>query len=348
MVGAVLLLAGAVAAVQAREPGMRAGTPQMGSGLDLRSLEGPRFFTIQGVMNRRNGITEPRRENPSELRLVRLPAEGEAGAATEATSLAAPFSIAGYQQFPSMHRGVAAQWNTALGGWRKEKAQLDACAANPARCGREAAIFTAIRTAAAAETDRPEQLAIVNARVNAAVTYQSDIARHGAADLWSSPLQTLGKAGDCEDYAIAKYMILRELGWRAQDLAIILLRDRKAREDHAVLAARTATGWRLLDNRWNRIDDDNAVPHYRPVIAVNEAEQRLFAAPYAELADEADDEITLPAGDMLASLFETPPSDSTSFGASLLRPTLSPAPHAAGMEATSLTPAPSLLRRTLR
>ena len=44
----------------------------------------------------------------------------------------------------------------------------------------------------------------------------SDFTQHGEADRWSAPLATFATAkGDCEDYAIAKYVALREAGFPA-------------------------------------------------------------------------------------------------------------------------------------
>jgi len=43
------------------------------------------------------------------------------------------------------------------------------------------------------------------------------------------------REGDCEDYAIAKYVALREAGFPQDDLQLVLVRDRAVRQDHAVL-----------------------------------------------------------------------------------------------------------------
>ena len=60
--------------------------------------------------------------------------------------------------------------------------------------------------------------------------------RYGA-DFWASPLQTLGSgAGDCEDYAIVKYVVLRELGITADDPRLIIVQDQKRETGHAVVS----------------------------------------------------------------------------------------------------------------
>lgn len=290
---AMAVLLGGVA--EARESGPAQGARPQG-GLDLRSLEGPRFFTIQQVMDRRSG-TAPADRPSSAPRLAGPLPTGDAD-----LGVSAPFRQAGYQLFASVHQGVAAQWALVQRAWDKERLTIERCGRAGMACSRPASVYSEIRKSVDALAGTA-QLQAVNARVNAAIVYQSDIARHGQADIWNSPLQALGRAGDCEDYAIAKYMMLRDLGWQAKDMAIVLLRDRKVREDHAVLAVRGPTGWRLLDNRWDGIDDDSRVPHYRPVIAVNEIDQRVFAAPYSEL-DASEDDLVLPTLELAVAAIE--------------------------------------------
>jgi predicted transglutaminase-like cysteine proteinase len=82
-------------------------------------------------------------------------------------------------------------------------------------------------------------------------------------------LEFLQKGGDCEDYATAKYMILRLLGYSAEALRIVVVYDRKTREYHAVVAVNDDQGnVRLLDID-NRIYRGKPAA-YRYIYAVNE------------------------------------------------------------------------------
>ena len=68
----------------------------------------------------------------------------------------------------------------------------------------------------------------------------SDLAQWGVIDRWSTPLETFAtRHGDCEDYAIAKCVALRQAGVDDEDLRLIIVRDLVVGgENHAVLAAR--------------------------------------------------------------------------------------------------------------
>ena len=56
-------------------------------------------------------------------------------------------------------------------------------------------------------------------------------------------------AGDCEDYAILKFLALRHAGVASADLKLLIVHDRPTRSDHAVVAVRLDERWLVLDNR---------------------------------------------------------------------------------------------------
>ena len=74
------------------------------------------------------------------------------------------------------------------------------------------------------QTDR-EQLLRVNEFFHRNVRYQTDQQLYGMEDYWATPLETLGHGlGDCEDWAIAKYISLRHLGIPDEKLRLIYVR----------------------------------------------------------------------------------------------------------------------------
>ena len=122
-----------------------------------------------------------------------------------------------------------------------------------------------------------QQLEIVNRYINQHRHYRRDRPSRDATPWgdeavftqWSTLLEFLQKGGDCEDYATAKYMILRLLGYSAEALRIVVVYDRKTREYHAVVAVNDDQGnVRLLDID-NRIYRGKPAA-YRYIYAVNE------------------------------------------------------------------------------
>lgn len=80
-----------------------------------------------------------------------------------------------------------------------------------------------------AQAGRPlaQQLQVVNDFWNQTVMAAEDSIAWSQADYWATPLDSLGRrAGDCEDYVIAKYFSLIRLGVAAQKLRLIYVRAR--------------------------------------------------------------------------------------------------------------------------
>lgn len=74
----------------------------------------------------------------------------------------------------------------------------------------------------AATLDDIQRVPLVNAYVNGHVAFRSDAEVWGVEDYWASPLETLSRGlGDCEDFAIAKYAILRAVGVTPQRLRLV-------------------------------------------------------------------------------------------------------------------------------
>jgi predicted transglutaminase-like cysteine proteinase len=172
--------------------------------------------------------------------------------------------------------------------WRGVESEIDQeartlaqCQHDPGSCPSPAALrFLAMIEEARSKTGR-ERLDTVNRMVNSAIRYTSDFVQYGVADVWSAPLATLASGrGDCEDYAIAKYVLLRESGVLVEDLRLLLVRDKSAGQDHAVLAVREAGHWLILDNRSTSVPESSEVRHLVPLFSIDHEGVRLLAEPY--------------------------------------------------------------------
>lgn len=81
-----------------------------------------------------------------------------------------------------------------------------------------------------------EQLEVVNQFFNHQLRYREDLDLWNEVDYWATPVQSLLKgAGDCEDYAIAKYFSLRHLGVAADKLRITYVKALRQNRAHMVL-----------------------------------------------------------------------------------------------------------------
>ncbi len=113
------------------------------------------------------------------------------------------------------------------------------------------------------------QIRLVNQFMNR-YRYIIDPRNYGVPDYWATPRQFLTRDGDCEDYAIAKYLSLRALGFDAAKMRIVVLQDLNLGAAHAVLVVYRDRRVLVLDNQIKTVVDQAAIRHYRPIYSINE------------------------------------------------------------------------------
>lgn len=114
-----------------------------------------------------------------------------------------------------------------------------------------------------------EKLDGVNRFVNR-VRYVTDDVNWGVADYWATPDEFFRMSGDCEDFAIAKFVALKRLGIDADRMRIVVLEDENLKTHHAVLTVETSQGRAVLDNQISQVILDTEIHHYRPIYSINE------------------------------------------------------------------------------
>ena len=167
-------------------------------------------------------------------------------------------------------------WHNTMERASQEANKIQGCLQDKRRCERWLRSLHVV-VARSRNLSQKQQLEIVNRYINRHRHYRRDRRNQNAASWgdeaafsqWSTLLEFLQRGGDCEDYATAKYTVLRLLGYSADTLRIVVVYDRKTREYHAVVAVHDEQGnTRLLDID-NRIYGRKPTA-YRYVYAVNE------------------------------------------------------------------------------
>ena len=121
------------------------------------------------------------------------------------------------------------------------------------------------------------RVGLINRAANLAISPVSDERQWGVADHWSDPFETLlSYRGDCEDYAIVKYAALLEAGVPADDVKIVILKNRFPDEYHAVAAARVNDEWLILDNRTLTLVRDTDITRATPLFVLDHEGIRRF------------------------------------------------------------------------
>jgi predicted transglutaminase-like cysteine proteinase len=248
-----------------------------------------RSFSISGVLKRNAGSGAPANAVAAlDVAITSdMPALG-----LPAMSSDEPF---GLYQFRAPEGAIWTKWRAIETDMKAEAAEIERCRADSESCSLEVARFLRLADSARLAGGR-KALTIVNEGLNAAIRYQSDISHHGVVDKWSAPLATLKDGlGDCEDYAIAKYVALREAGLPTNDLRILLVRDTISAQDHAVVAARHESHWLILDNRWSGLADAGTQSRLVPRFALGDDGVHLLASRFALQMPAAGEFDSLPA-----------------------------------------------------
>ena len=171
---------------------------------------------------------------------------------------------------------VLTKWNRVKADMRAESEVFARCRANMDSCPVAAKNFLAIVDQGRALTGRA-RIGVINRAINMAIEPMSDMAQWGVPDKWSAPLETFTThKGDCDDYAIAKYVALIEAGIAADDVKLMIVHNTAAHEDHAVTAARLDGAWIILDNRWLKLVEDKAMPEAVPLFALDSEGARRY------------------------------------------------------------------------
>lgn len=101
------------------------------------------------------------------------------------------------------------------------------------------------------------------------VRYIGDNKNWGKSDYWETPVEFLSYGGDCEDFAIAKYVSLRALGVPDRAMRIAIVKDTQKDIAHAILIVYTEDGPMVLDNQIKRMTAASSINHYKPIYSIN-------------------------------------------------------------------------------
>lgn len=108
----------------------------------------------------------------------------------------------------------------------------------------------------------------VNTMVNTIIIPVGDDDNYGVPDYWATPEEALKNGGDCEDYAITKYFILKQHGINPADMVLVGILETKSNQYHAILYVTLGDKVYVLDNLNNTREYRNK--YYRMVVMVND------------------------------------------------------------------------------
>lgn len=123
-----------------------------------------------------------------------------------------------------------------------------------------------------------DRLKRVNDFFNRNIVFGDDITVWAQEDYWATPMETLGKgSGDCEDFVMAKYFTLKEMGVESSKLRLIYVRAKTGSSESTALTAHMVLAYyakpdaepMVLDNLIGDIRAASRRPDLVPVFSFN-------------------------------------------------------------------------------
>jgi predicted transglutaminase-like cysteine proteinase len=194
-------------------------------------------------------------------------------AAMSSSGGAAP--LFGMETAPLIGGAIPEKWTRARAEIAREFESLERCRTGDA-CPVVAQRLMDLSAEGTGRSGRA-RVGLINRAVDLAISPTSDDTQWGVDDRWSAPFETLRSGrGDCEDYAIVKYLALLEAGLSEDDVKIVILKTAFPSEDHAVLAVRVDGDWLILDNRTLTLVRDMDLRRATPEFVLDRQGARRF------------------------------------------------------------------------
>lgn len=165
------------------------------------------------------------------------------------------------------HDGLR-QWQAVLQRIESEQPIYAACRDDPTACPSHGVHLWQELLVELEGAPLNEQVTRVNRFVNQ-WRYRADQTVHGRSDYWASPLEFLQNSGDCEDYAIIKYVSFKLLQVPEDQLRLAVVQDEIRDLAHAVLVVYDRGTAVVLDNLTNAVLPHDRVTNYTPYYTVN-------------------------------------------------------------------------------
>ncbi len=167
-------------------------------------------------------------------------------------------------------------WYETVQRTNDELVAIEVCIEDESKCNRDMRRIRLV-VVNGKKLQPEQQLQLVKRYINRMRRYNDDRrtykeledSRLLVAQQWSTLMDFMQKGGDCEDFATAKYALLKLIGFDTHDLRIVVVYDQDVQEYHAVIAVR------IDEDQVALLDIDNKIysrrpPHYRFVYSINE------------------------------------------------------------------------------
>lgn len=178
------------------------------------------------------------------------------------------FGILGSLELKTTKHRFQKDWRDLLARFEDERALYESCKGEGGKCPPKLRQWRRLIDDLQG-LPKSEQLAKLTRSLNRMVPYTEDPAAFGKKDYWATPVEFFRNGGDCEDYAIIKFLSLLELGFSNDQLRIAIVKDKRRRLMHAVTTVALDDKVFILDNLNDHPVQHQYVLKYVPIYSAN-------------------------------------------------------------------------------
>jgi len=180
-----------------------------------------------------------------------------------------PDGLFGTTEFKANSLEALPQWKQVIKTFGDLKAAASACDEDILKCGSQQMTLWRAKIQELEHAAPSLKIREINRFIN---RWQkaTDQDLYEAADHWAAPLDFIKKGGDSEDFAIMKYVSLKELGIKADHMRIVVTNDVLRGQTHTILTVRMGNKTLVLDSQNDSVLSDDFIKYYVPFYSANE------------------------------------------------------------------------------
>ncbi|WP_373085147.1 transglutaminase-like cysteine peptidase [Sneathiella sp.] len=175
----------------------------------------------------------------------------------------------GMIEISSANLSALPQWQHVVKSFPELATAAAECDARIQACQSQQMTLWRAKIAELMRTDKRIQLQEINRFLNG-WKHTADIKEGVTDSRWATPLEFIPNGGRSEDFAIMKYVSLKELGFSPLAMRIVVTNDVLRNKSHTILSVSLRGKRFILDSLSDTILNENLVRYYVPLYSVNE------------------------------------------------------------------------------
>jgi len=172
-------------------------------------------------------------------------------------------------EIPSNNLSALPQWKRVIKDFEKSKKAARLCDQDIQKCASQQMTLWRAKMQELESSRETAKILEINRFINK-WRHISDFKNYQSKDYWASPLEFMTNGGDSEDFAIMKYISLKELGISPSNMRIVVTNDVLRGRTHTILSVHFNKKRYILDSQSNSILQEQFVKYYVPFYSVNE------------------------------------------------------------------------------